>query len=95
MAFSSSGFGPLGGQSLAGNAPALYVYTTTDAHTDVDTGTAYFASMSDTLKVGDMIIVHGSTGGTRTVTMHIVTSVAAGAVGISNGTVIGVVTDTD
>lgn len=94
MAFSSSGFGPLGGQSLAGNAPALYVYTTTEAQTDVRVS-GYFNDMSDTLKVGDMIIVHGSTGGTRTVTMHIVVSNASGVVDVSDGTVIGVVTDTD
>lgn len=94
MAFSSSGFGPLGGQSLAGNAPALYVYTTTDAHTAVD-GSGYFNDMANTLKVGDMIIVHGSTGGTRTVTMHIVVSNASGVVDVSDGTVIGVVTDSD
>ena len=42
-----------------------------------------------------MIIVHGSTGGTRTVTMHIVEENASGVVVISNGTVIGVVTDGD
>lgn len=94
MAFSSSGLGPLGGQSLAGNVPALYVYTTTDAHTVVD-GSGYFNDMANTLKVGDMIIVHGSTGGTRTVTMHIVVSNASGVVDVSDGTVIAVVTDTD
>jgi hypothetical protein len=34
MAFAIAGFGPIGGQSAAGNLPAQYVYTTTDAHTD-------------------------------------------------------------
>ena len=33
MAFARSGWGPLGGQAKAGQTPALYVYTTTDAHT--------------------------------------------------------------
>jgi acetylglutamate synthase len=94
MAYAQAGFGPLGGQSLAGNAPALYVYTTTDAQTVVRVS-GYFDDLSDTLKVGDMIIVHGSTGGTRTITMHIVVSNASGVVDISDGTVIGVVTDTD
>ena len=94
MAYAQAGFGPLGGQSLAGNAPALYVYTTADAHTAVD-GSGYFNDLADTLKVGDMIIVHGSTGGTRTVTMHIVVSNASGVVDCSNGTVIGAVTDSD
>lgn len=94
MAYSADGFGPLGGQSLRGSRPTLYVYTTTEAHTDVD-ASGYFNDLSDTLEVGDMIIVHGSTGGTRTVTMHIVVSNASGVVDVSNGTVIGAVTDSD
>ena len=94
MAFARSGWGALGGQSLAGSLPALYVFTTTDAHTVVD-GSGYFNDLSDTLNVGDMLMVHGSTGGTRTITMHIVVSNASGVVDVSNGTVIGVVTDSD
>ena len=94
MAYSTDGFGALAGQGRAGNLPALYVYTTADAHTDVD-GSGYFNTLSDTLKVGDMIMVHGSTGGTRTVTMHIVVSNASGVVDVSDGTVIGAVTDSD
>jgi hypothetical protein len=94
MAFARSGFGALGGQSLAGSLPALYVYTSTDAHTAID-GAGYFNSLSDTLNVGDMIIVHGATGGTRTITMHIVVSNASGVVDISDGAVIGGVTDSD
>jgi len=65
MAFARSGFGALGGQSLAGSLPALYVYTSTDAHTAID-ASGYFNDLSDTLNVGDMLMVHGSTGGTRT-----------------------------
>ena len=94
MAFSSSGVSSLGGQSMKGTVPALYCYTTTDAHTAVD-ASGYFNDLSDTLAVGDMIIVHGSTGGTRTITMHIVVSNASGVVDVSDGTVIGVVTDGD
>lgn len=94
MAFARSGFGALGGQSLAGSLPALYVYTSTDAHTAIDAA-GYFNSLSDTLNVGDMIMIHGATGGTRTLTMHIVVSNASGVVDISDGTVIGVVTDSD
>jgi hypothetical protein len=94
MAFVLADITPLGGQSKAGNTPALYCYTTTEAHTDVD-ASGYFNDLSDTLKVGDMIIVHGSTGGTRTVTMHIVVSNASGVVDVSDGTVIGAVTDSD
>jgi hypothetical protein len=94
MAYSADGFGPLGGQSLRGSRPALYVYTTTEAQTAVRVS-GYFNDLSDTLEVGDMIIVHGATGGTRTVTMHIVVSNASGVVDISDGTTIGAVTDTD
>tara|TARA_R100000654_G_scaffold1939_1_gene7082 strand:- start:814 stop:1098 length:285 start_codon:yes stop_codon:yes gene_type:complete len=94
MAFARSGWGPLGGQSKAGTTPALYVYTTTDAHTAVDAA-GYFNDLSDTLSVGDMIIVHGATGGTRTVTMHIVVSNASGVVDVGDGTTIGAVSDSD
>ena len=94
MAFARSGWGPLGGQSKAGTTPALYVYTSTDAHTAID-ASGYFNDLSDTLSVGDMIMVHGSTGGTRTITMHVVVSNASNVVDISDGTVIGVVTDSD
>jgi hypothetical protein len=94
MAFARSGWGPLGGQAKAGQTPALYVYTTTDAHTAVD-ASGYFNDLSDTLSVGDMIIVHGATGGTRTVTMHVVVSNSGGTVDIGDGTTIGAVTDSD
>lgn len=94
MAFVLADFSPLGGQSKAGNTPALYVYTTTEAHTAVD-ASGYFNDISDTLVVGDMIIVHGATGGTRTVTMHVVVSNASGVVDISDGTTIGAVSDSD
>ncbi len=94
MAFVLADFSPLGGQSKAGNTPALYVYTTTEAHTAVD-ASGYFNDLSDTLVVGDMIIVHGATGGTRTVTMHIVVSNASGVVDISDGTTVGAVSDSD
>ena len=94
MAFVRNDFNTIGGQARAGVTPAMYVYTTTEAHTAVD-ASGYFNDLSDILNVGDMIIVHGSTGGTRTVTMHVVVSNASGVVDISNGTVIAVVTDSD
>ena len=94
MAFVRNDFNTIGGQARAGVTPAMYVYTTTDAHTVVD-GSGYFNDLSDLLNVGDMIIVHGSTGGTRTVTMHVVVSNASSVVDVSNGTVIAVVTDDD
>ena len=94
MAFVRNDFNTIGGQARAGVTPSMYVYTTTDAHTVVD-GSGYFNDLSDILNVGDMIIVHGSTGGTRTVTMHIVVSIASGVVDVSDGTTIGAVSDSD
>lgn len=94
MAFNRDNFGPIGGQSKAGTTPAMYIYTTTEAHTAVD-ASGYFNDLSDMLTVGDMIIVHGSTGGTRTVTMHIVVSNASGVVDVGDGTTIGAVSDSD
>ena len=94
MAFARSGWGPLGGQAKAGQTPQLFVYTSSDAHTAID-ASGYFNDLSDTLSVGDMIMVHGATGGTRTVTMHIVVSNASSVVDISDGTTIGAVSDSD
>ncbi len=94
MAFVRNDFNTIGGQARAGVTPAMYVYTTTEAHTAVD-ASGYFNDISDILNVGDMIIVHGSTGGTRTVTMHIVVSNASGVVDVSDGTTIGAVSDSD
>ena len=94
MAFARSGWGTLGGQAFAGTLPALYIYQSTDAHTAIDAA-GYFNDLSDTLVVGDMIMIHGATGGTRTVTMHIVVSNASGVVDIGDGTVIGAVSDSD
>ena len=94
MAFSRSGWGTLGGQAFAGTLPALYVYTSTDAHTAID-ASGYFNDLADTVSVGDMIIVHGATGGTRTVTMHVVVSNDGSTVDIGDGTTIGGVSDSD
>ena len=94
MAFVRNDFNTIGGQARAGVTPAMYGYTTTEAHTAVD-ASGYFNDLSDILNVGDMIIVHGSTGGTRTVTMHIVVSNASGVVDVSDGTTIGAVSDSD
>ena len=94
MAFVRNDFNTIGGQARAGVTPAMYVYTTTEAHTAVD-ASGYFNDLSDILNAGDMIIVHGATGGTRTITMHVVVSNASSVVDISDGTVMAVVTDSD
>mgnify|MGYP001497122024 FL=1 len=94
MAFSRDGWNPIGGQSKKGTAPQLFSYTTTDAHTVVD-GSGYLNAVSDDVAVGDMVMVRGNTGGTATLTMHVVVSNASGVVDLSDGTVIGSVTAGD
>ena len=94
MAFVRNDFNTIGGQARAGVTPAMYVYTTTEAHTAVD-ASGYFNDIADILNVGDMIIVHGATGGTRTVTMHIVVSNDGTTEDVSDGTTIGAVSDSD
>ena len=94
MAFVRNDFNTIGGQARAGVTPAMYVFSTTEAHTAVD-ASGYFNDVADILNVGDMIIVHGSTGGTRTVTMHICVSNDGNTVDVSDGTTIGAVSDSD
>ena len=93
MAFSRTGWNPIGGQSKKGVAPQLFTYTTTDAVGTVD-GAGYFNDVSGLLKVGDIIYVHASTGGTRTFSLHPVVSNASGVVDIGDGTAISA-TDSD
>lgn len=94
MAFKKENFSTIGGQSTAGANPALYCYHDTDAQTTVRVS-GFFNDLSDLLSVGDMIYVHGATGGTRTITLHVVVSNASGVVDIGDGTTAAVVTDTD
>lgn len=93
MAFSRTGWNPIGGQSKKGVAPQLFTYTTTDAVTVVD-GEGYFNDVSDDVSVGDVIISVTSTGGTLASSIHTVASVASGVVDVTNGTAISQ-TDSD
>tara|TARA_R100000664_G_scaffold6339_1_gene11355 strand:+ start:487 stop:768 length:282 start_codon:yes stop_codon:yes gene_type:complete len=93
MAYAVAGLQPIGGQSKAGNAPQVWSYTSTDAKTAID-ASGYFNDASDLLKVGDLIYVHASTGGTRTYSLHPVVSVASGVVDIGDGTAVSA-TDSD
>lgn len=63
--------------SMAGGQPALWVYASTDIHTDVD-ATDYFSN-GDYLgmKVGDIVMV-AKTDATIGVTTHAVSAVTAG-----------------
>lgn len=63
-------------QGLSGS-PSLWIYNSTDVHTDVD-ATDYFTNGDDLgLKVGDCIIVQ-KTSATIGSTLHYVTTVTAG-----------------
>jgi hypothetical protein len=93
MAYSATGLQPIGGQAKAGNAPQMWSYTSTDAKAAIDAA-GYFNDASDLLKVGDLIYIHGDTGGTRAYSLHPVVSNASGVVDIGDGTAISA-TDSD
>ena len=93
MAYDSTGLQPIGGQSKAGNAPQMWSYTSTDAKTAID-AEGYFNDAADLLKVGDLIYVHASTGGTRTYSLHPVVSNTGTVVDVGDGTAISA-TDSD
>jgi hypothetical protein len=93
MAFDSVGFSSVGGQSKAGNAPAIYTYASADAQT-VIRFLGYFNAVSSILKVGDIIFCYSATGGTPVMSTAYVVSNASGVVDITDGVVI-TATDTD
>ncbi len=92
MAFSSTGFVNYGG-GKKGAAPGLYGYSTTDTIATVNTE-GYFNDLSDTLAVGDTILVRSSTGGTQVVSWVYVLTNASGVVDVTDGLTI-TATDTD
>ena len=89
MAYSASGLTRLAG----GSGVNLYHYSTTDAIADVNTE-GYFNDLSDTLAVGDTILVRSSTGGTQALSWVYVLTNASGVVDVSDGLTI-TATDTD
>lgn len=63
--------------TASGGGPRLWIYTSTDVHTDVD-ATDYFTNGDDLgMKVGDVVIVSKSTA-TIGSTVHYVSAVTAG-----------------
>jgi len=66
MAYSASNL-----KKIAGGATGIFYYDSTDAIGTIDDAD-YFLSATNELKVGDIIIAVGSTGGTRTVDMLVV-----------------------
>lgn len=85
MAFSRTGWNPIGGQSKKGSAPQVWSYTSTDAIADANTE-GYFNSVSDEVAVGDLIHCVTSTGSTAVATLVYVLSNTAGVVDVNNGT---------
>ena len=92
MAFSSTGLVNYGG-GKKGDAPGLYGYATTDTIATVNTE-GYFNDLSDTLAVGDTILVRSSTGGTQVLSWVYVLTNASGVVDVTDGLTI-TATDSD
>tara|TARA_R100000479_G_scaffold158429_1_gene95373 strand:+ start:1496 stop:1741 length:246 start_codon:yes stop_codon:yes gene_type:complete len=81
MAYSASNL-----RKVAGGAMSVFLYDSADAIGTI-VGANYFNSATNELKQNDVIIAVGSTGGTRTVDMLVVSS-ATGAATVTtiNGT---------
>ncbi len=84
MAFSKAGWNPIGGQSKAGTAPQMFMYTTTDSQTTVRAAN-YFNEVIDDLHVGDVIISVTSTAGTLASAIHTVNANDGTTVDVTNG----------
>lgn len=87
MAFARAGWNPIGGMSKRGSAPQIWSYTTTDNLATMNTE-GYFNSVSNEVKVGDLIYVHDSN--TPTASLVVVLSNASGVVDVSDGTALSV-----
>jgi hypothetical protein len=93
MAFDSVGFSSVGGQSKAGNAPAIYTYASADAQS-VIRAAGYFNAVASILKVGDIVFCYSATGGTPVMSTAYVNSNTGTVVDITDGVVV-TATDTD
>jgi len=98
MAFILENLNPVGGQSRRGKSSQIWSYWTLDATATVDTA-GYFNNAADLLSVGDIIYrvswtTAVGTGTISTYGTHIVNSISAGVVDVTDTTT-GTVTDTD
>lgn len=75
---------------LAGAEPGLWLYHNADAVATV-VASGYFNTVTDNLKLNDVILCVGSTGGTRTIDVLTVTS-ASGAATVTTTALEGVTT---
>lgn len=81
MAYSASNL-----RKIAGGAMSVFLYDSADAIGTI-AGSGYFNSATNELKQNDVIIAVGSTGGTRTVDLLVVSSATGAAtVTVINGT---------
>jgi hypothetical protein len=101
MALNLENLSLIGGGSKAGNAPQMWSYVSTDTPAVIDSagyfdnGTTTNTGLRDLMKVGDLMFIHGTSGGTAVYGLHIVTQVtAAGIIDVTDATVLGG-TDTD
>lgn len=63
--------------SRMGSGPALWIYNSTDVHTDVDASDYFSNGHALGMKVGDMVLV-GKTSATIGATVHYVQTVTSG-----------------
>ena len=96
MALDTENLSLVGGGSKAGNAPQMWSYKSTDTPAVIDSagyfdnGTTTNTGMRDLMKVGDLLYVHGTSGGTAVFGLHIVTQVtAAGIIDVTDATALG------
>ena len=76
MAYSTSSPPALVAQSV-GRAPALWLYASTDVHTDVDAADYFSNGSALGMRVNDVVVVV-KTSATIGATLHVVTAVTAG-----------------
>lgn len=63
--------------SRVGSGPALWIYNSTDVHTDVDAANYFTDGHALGMRVGDMVMV-GKTSATIGATLHYVQTVTTG-----------------
>ncbi|MCH9838656.1 hypothetical protein K0U83_23535 [bacterium] len=68
-----------------GGANGVHLYHSTDAVATIDDAD-YFLDVYDRLKVSDVILVVGATGGTRTIDVFVIQTCTSAGVTVVNGT---------
>jgi hypothetical protein len=81
MAYSNTGLKLV--QSGTSGGPNMFVYSSTDVHTDVDASGYFSDGVTFGMKVGDVVIVQDTDTGTYNTTIHSVSAVSGTAATIS------------